>query len=82
MFKTELDDFFDFFDLLVQSTYHIVGAIGDFLHHHQGNKRIDGGGEHFLQLVGVGQEGHAFAHGELGDIDCVRDVDDWKMKAH
>ena len=36
-----LADLFDFLDLLVKAANHVVGAIRDFLQHHQGNKWID-----------------------------------------
>ena len=77
MFEAKLDDFFDFFDLLVQAADGIVGAIRDFFNHHEGDKGVDGGGEEFFEFVGVGEEGHTFAHGEFGYINCVGDVDNW-----
>lgn len=76
VFEAELDDFFDFFDLLRQTADHVVGAVWDFFDHHEGDERVDGGGERFLEFVAVGEEGDAFADGEFGDVDCVGDVDD------
>ena len=75
--EAELDDFFDFFDLLRQAADHVVGAVWDFFDHHEGDEGVDAGGERFLELVGVGEEGDAFADGEFGDVDGVGDVNDW-----
>lgn len=79
MLQAELDDFFDFFDLLVEAADHVVGAVGDFLDHHEGDEGVDGGGEDLFELVGVGEEGDAFADGEFGDVDGVGYVDHWMI---
>lgn len=41
MLNWKLDDFFDFFNLLVQTSNHFVGWIWHFFDHHQGDERID-----------------------------------------
>ena len=76
VFETQLDDFFDFFDLLGETADHVVGAVWDLFDHHEGDEGIDGGGKGLFELVGVGEEGDAFADGEFGDVDAVGDVDD------
>lgn len=34
VFEAEFDDFFDFFNLLVEPADHVIGAVGNFLNHH------------------------------------------------
>lgn len=75
--EAQLDDFFDFLDLLVETTNHVVGAVGHFLDHHERYKGVDGRGEEFLELVAVGEEGDALSWGELGYVDIVGNVDDY-----
>ena len=41
VFEAELNHFFDLFDLLVQTTNHVVGAVGDLFDHHEGDEGID-----------------------------------------
>ena len=76
VFKAEFDDFFYFFDLLVEAADGVVGAVGDFFYHHERDQGVDGGGEEFFEFVAVGEEGYAFADGEFRDVDRVRYVDD------
>lgn len=76
VFEAELDNFFDFFDLLVEPADGVVGAVRDLFDHHEGDKGIDGGGEELFEFIAVGEEGDAFANGEFGDVDCIGDVDD------
>lgn len=41
MFDGEFDDFFNFFDLLVQASNHVIGGIWHFFDLHERNERID-----------------------------------------
>jgi hypothetical protein len=77
MLQTQLDDFLDFLDLLVQATNHVVCAVGHLLDHHEGDEGIDGRGKQLLELVRVAEQGDALAGGEFADIDAVGDIDDW-----
>ena len=79
VFETKLDYFFDFFDLLGKAADHVVGGVGDFFDHHEGDEGVDGGGEGFFELVTVGEEGDAFADCEFGNVDAFRDIDDWRL---
>lgn len=53
MLNWKFNNLFDFFHLLVETSYHIVGGIGDFFHFHEGNKGIDFGGQNLMEEVGV-----------------------------
>jgi len=75
--ETELDDFFDLFYLLGEAADHVIRAVGHFLDHHERDEGVDGGGEGLFELVGVGEEGDAFADCEFADVDAVGDVDDY-----
>lgn len=44
MFDGQFDDFLDLFDLLIESSDHVVGGVRHFLNFHQGDKGIDLGG--------------------------------------
>ena len=59
--QPELDYLFDFLDLLREPADHVVGAVWDFFDHHERDEGVHGGGEHFFEFVGVGEEGYAFA---------------------
>ena len=76
MFEAELDDLFNLLYLLVQAAEHVVGAVGDFLDHHEGDEGIDGAGEERGEFVAVGEEGDAFAGCEFRDVDVFFYVDD------
>ncbi len=76
VFETKLDNFFDFFYLLGQAADHVVGRVGDFFDHHEGDEGVDRGGEGFFELITVREEGDAFADCEFGDVDAFRDIDD------
>ena len=39
--KMHISHLFDFFDLLVKSTDHVIGGVGDFFNPHKGNKGIN-----------------------------------------
>ncbi len=80
MAQAEFDDLFYFFDLLAQPADHIIGGIWDFLNHHEGDEGINGGGEHFFELVAVGEEGDAFSDGEFGWIDGFGYIDHCSSK--
>ena len=75
MLKTQLNNFFDFLNLLIQTTDHVVCAVGDLLDHHQRDQRVNRGREHLFELVGIGQKGYPFAYGELPNVNTVRNVD-------
>ena len=83
MLEPQLDHLLDLLDLLVQPADHVVGAVRHLLHHHERDERVDRGGEHLLELVGVGEEGDALADGELADVHVVGDVDDcaWSQRS-
>jgi hypothetical protein len=51
MFDGQLDDFLDFFNLLVETTDHLVCTVGDFLNHHEGDKWVNFVGENFVDGV-------------------------------
>ena len=76
MLQTQLNDFLDLLDLLVQTTNHVVCAVGHLLDHHEGDEGIDGRGKELLELVGVAEESDALSGGEFADVDAVRDIDD------
>ena len=77
VFEAELDDLFYFFNLLVQAAYHVISAVGDFFDHHEGDKGVNGGGEHLFEFVAVGEESDALADGKLGDVDGIGDINHW-----
>lgn len=76
----QLDDLLDFFNLFVEPTDHLVGAVGDLLDHHEGDEWINFVGKDFVDGVGVGAEGDTEGHLELRDIDFWVNVDDWESK--
>ena len=76
VFDGKLDDFFDFLDLLVESTYHLVRAVGNFLDHHEGDERVDFVGEDLVNCVGVTAKGYAEGGLEVSDVNFRVEVDD------
>ena len=76
MLETEFDNLLDLLNLLVQTTNHVVCAVGYLLNHHEGNKRVDRGREEGGKLVGVAEEGDTLARCEFRDVDVVGNVDD------
>jgi hypothetical protein len=49
----EFDDFLHFLHLLVESSDHVVGGVGNLLDLHEGDEGVDLGGENFMQNVVV-----------------------------
>ena len=78
--QTQLDDLLDFLDLLVETTNHVVCAVGHLLDHHERDKRVDRGWQELLKLVRVAEERDALAGCEFADVDVVGDVNNYTYK--
>ncbi len=76
MLHRELDDFLDLFNLLVETTDHLVRAVRDFLDHHERNQRVYFIRENFVNGVRVGAESNTEGSFELVDVDFRVKVDD------
>ena len=59
MLNRQLDDFFDFLDLLIETADHVVRRIWYFLYHHERYERIDFTRQDFIQLIRVTSQGNA-----------------------
>lgn len=77
----QLNDLFDFLDLAVQTTDHLVRAIGDLFDHHERNERIDLVGQDLVQGVRVRTKGDAQRWSEGGDVDVWGKVDDYGRRS-
>ena len=59
MFDGQFDDFFDLFDLFVETADHLVCRVGNFLNHHQRDEGVDFVGQYFVEGVRVVTEGNS-----------------------
>lgn len=51
MFDGQFDNLLDLFDLLIESSDHVVGRIWDFFNFHEGDQRVNFGGEHLMENI-------------------------------
>lgn len=71
----KLDNLLDFLDLLVETTDHLVRRVGNLLHHHERDERVDLVWQDRVEEVRVGAESDAEVGSEGGDGDIRREVD-------
>ena len=76
MLDGKFDDFLDLLNLLIKSSYHVVGGVRHFLYLHEGDKRIDLGGQNLVQNVVIGPDCHSEVGLDILDLDGLIDVDD------
>ncbi len=70
----KFDDFLDLFDLLVETSDHLVRAVRDFLDHHERNKRVDFVRQDFVKGIRIGTEGNAQRGFQSVDVDFGVDI--------
>ena len=69
VFDGQFDNFFDFLDLLVESSDHVIGRIWHFLNLHQRDERVNLGGQDSMQDVVIGSD----CYSEVGFDVCYFD---------
>lgn len=72
----ELNDLLDFTNLLVETTDHVVGRVGNLFDLHQTDEGVDFVGEDFVQGIAIVAECHASSGNNLSDIDSLVEVYD------
>lgn len=75
VFNGEFNDFFDLFDLLFESSNHLVSRVGNFLDHHHLDERVLFRWQDRVELVRVGAEGDSEVRSELRELDRRGKVD-------
>ena len=76
MLDGQFDDFLNFFDLLVETSNHIVGGIWYFFDFHEGDEGIDLGGENLMKDVVIGTDCDSQVGLDIFDFDRLIEVDD------
>lgn len=75
MLDWQLNDLLDFTNLLVETTHHIVGGVGNLLDLHQTDKRIDLVWQNLVQSVAVVTKRYTGGRDHQRDIDALVQVD-------
>jgi hypothetical protein len=75
MFDGEFDDFLHLLDLLVKSSNHVVGGVWNFFYLHEGDERVNLGGEDLVEDVVVGTDCNSQVWLDVLDLDGLVQVD-------